>query len=248
MRKELVGKTALVTGGAGGLGLAIIKALAALGAEVSYTLRREESRAPALAALGATQAKALLCDITQRPRLREVMAQGFDIVINNAAVVEPIGRITDIRPEDFARAIEINLTAQFDIVQLALPAMLKKGGGTIVNISSGAAHAPKEGWAAYCISKAGLAMLTQSIHHEYGAQGIRSFGIAPGVVDTEMQAKIRASGINPVSRLPREALSPPAEPAQVIAWLCTAAADDLIGQELTVRDEALRHRAGLASA
>ena len=106
----------------------------------------------------------------------------------------------------------------------------------IVNVSSGAAHRPQEGWAAYCAGKAGLAMLTKCTHLEYGAQGVRVYGFAPGVVDTAMQGAIRASGINPVSTLRREDLAPTDQPAKAIAWLCTQAAAGLAGQELDIRD------------
>lgn len=240
--QQLFGKSAFVTGGAGGIGLATVEALSALGAKVTFTARSAESLARAR--LRVKSANGVLCDITDRDRLTEVMAQGFDILINNAAVVEPIGRITELDRDDFAHSLRVNITAQFEASQLALPYMIAKRGGTIVNISSGAAHKPKEGWAAYCIGKAGLAMLTKSIDHEYREEGIRCFGIAPGVVDTEMQVKIRASGINPVSRIPRHELSPSHEPARAIAWLCTKAADPLIGQELDIRDPDLRKAIG----
>jgi NAD(P)-dependent dehydrogenase (short-subunit alcohol dehydrogenase family) len=123
--------------------------------------------------------------------------------------------------------------------------MLARGAGTIVNVSSGAAHRPQEGWSAYCAGKAGMAMLTKSVHLEYGAQGIRCFGIAPGVVDTQMQAAIRASGLNPVSKIPRADLAPADQPGRAIAWLCTGAADPLIGAELDIRDPDLRAAVGL---
>src|SRR5690606_15700892 len=119
--------------------------------------------------------------------------------------------------------------------------------GTIVNLSSGAAHRPMEGWSAYCAGKAGLAMVTQSLALEYGARGIRAFGFAPGVVDTDMQGEIRASGINPVSKLPRENLARGDDPARAIAYLCSAAAADLAGGELDMRDASCRARAGLAT-
>ena len=166
-------------------------------------------------------------------------------MINNAAVIGPIGRILDISAEDWAQSIDINLTAAFHATQCALGHMVAQGGGTIVNISSGAAHRPQEGWSAYCAGKAGLAMLTRSVHMEYADHGIRIFGFAPGVVDTDMQVAIRASGINPVSKLSRASLAPASEPAQAIAWLCTPAADALAGQELDVRAPDLRSAAGL---
>jgi NAD(P)-dependent dehydrogenase (short-subunit alcohol dehydrogenase family) len=80
---------------------------------------------------------------------------------------------------------------------------------------------------------------------EFGALGVRVFGFAPGVVDTGMQGLIRASGINPVSQLPRETLAPADQPARAIVWLCTPAADALAGKEIDVRDPGLRAAAGL---
>ncbi|MFE3835786.1 SDR family NAD(P)-dependent oxidoreductase [Pseudogemmobacter sonorensis] len=248
MPSPLLGQRALVTGGARGIGLAAVRALAALGAEVTFTARTPESRDAALREIGAEAAdrvSGVICDITDRARLAEAIAPGFDVLVNNAAVVTPIGRITDLSTEAFAQAIETNLIAQFDAIRLALPAMLSRGRGTIINISSGAGHRPQEGWSAYCAGKAGLAMLTRSVHLEYGADGIRVFGIAPGVVDTGMQGVIRASGINPVSQLPRSALAPAEQPGQAVAWLCTPAADALLGQELDIRAPDLREAVGL---
>ena len=244
MSQILSGRTALVTGGAGGIGRATSRALAEMGAEVTFTARSAESLTATEEALEG-MAKGVICDITDRARLAKVLAPGFDILINNAATIAPIGRITDLDPQAFSASIETNLTAQFDAIRLALPAMVARGAGTIVNVSSGAAHRPQEGWSAYCAGKAGMAMLTKSVHLEYGAQGIRTFGIAPGVVDTAMQAAIRASGINPVSRLSRDDLAPPEHPGQAIAWLCTPDANALIGQELDIRDPNLRDAVGL---
>ncbi len=242
--QPLSGRSALVTGGAGGIGLAASAALAALGARVIFTARSAESLAAAEEKLAGV-ATGVLCDITDRARLAEVIAPGFDILVNNAATIAPIGRIADLDPEAFSASIETNLTAQFDAIRLCLPAMLARGQGSIVNLSSGAAHRPQEGWAAYCAGKAGLAMVTRSLALEYGARGIRAFGFSPGVVDTDMQGVIRASGINPVSQLPRENLGSVDGPARAIAYLCSAAADDLAGQELDIREADFRARAGL---
>ena len=115
----------------------------------------------------------------------------------------------------------------------------------IVNVSSGAAHHALEGWSSYCAAKAGVASLTRSVALEAGDAGIRVYGFGPGTVDTEMQAVIRTSGVNPVSQMTRSQHAPPSVPAQVIAWLCTEDAADLAGEELSIRDEALRRRAGL---
>ena len=240
----LAGKTALVTGGNRGIGLAVVRALALAGASVHFTARSAANIAAAQRALGPIVATGHHADMTDRLAMTTLFETRFDILINNAGIIGPIGRILDVSVEDWARNIDTNLTAAFHTTQLAL-AQMARTGGTIVNVSSGAAHRPQEGWSAYCAGKAGLAMLTRSVHLEYGAQGVRVFGFAPGVVDTDMQGTIRASGINPVSQLPRNSLAPAAEPAQAIAWLCTPAADPLAGQELDVRDPDLRAAARL---
>ena len=242
----LSGKTALVTGGNRGIGLATVRALALAGARVHFTARSAANIAAAQRELGEVPATGHLANMTDRIAMATLLDQPFDILVNNAAVIAPIGRILDISAEDWAASIDINLTSAFHATQRALARMVANGGGTIVNISSGAAHRPQEGWSAYCAGKAGLAMLTRSVHLEYAAQGIRIFGFAPGVVDTDMQVSIRASGINPVSQLPRESLAPAHEPARAIAWLCTPAADPLCGQELDVRAPDLRVAVGLS--
>ncbi|MCX7889334.1 MAG: SDR family oxidoreductase [Rhodobacteraceae bacterium] len=245
----LAGRTALVTGGSRGIGLAAVRALAAAGARVTFTGRDGAAVAAALEGQGsaAGTVEGRVCDVTDRAGMERLAGTGggFDILINNAGIIGPIGRIAEVAVADWARNIEVNLIAAFHAAQLAIRGMLQKGGGVIVNLSSGAAHRPLEGWSAYCAGKAGLAMLTRQIHEEYGGQGIRVFGFAPGVVDTDMQGAIRASGINPVSRIPRENLRPADEPGRAIAWLCTPAAAGLAGQELDIRDPALRAAVGL---
>jgi NAD(P)-dependent dehydrogenase (short-subunit alcohol dehydrogenase family) len=241
----LLGKAALVTGGNRGIGLATVRALADAGATVHFTARSAATMAEAQRALGPGIATGHVADMTDRPAMTTLCDQGFDILINNAATIAPIGRMLEVSVEDWARNIEVNLVAAFHATQLALRHMVATGGGTIINISSGAAHRPQEGWSAYCAGKAGLAMLTRSTHMEYAAQGIRVFGFAPGVVDTDMQVAIRASGINPVSQIPRASLAPADQPAKAIAWLCTNAADRFAGQELDIRAPDLRAAVGL---
>lgn len=239
MMADLQGKRALVTGGNRGIGLAIVQALLAAGAEVTFTTRKAEGLDAAPGAEG------VICDITSESAVRGLVSRGFDIVVNNAAMIGPIGHVADVSARDWAENITTNLTGAFQVAQAALRGMQARGGGVIVNLSSGAARNFYEGWSAYCAGKAGLAMLTRAIHAEYAASGIRVYGFAPGVVDTGMQGEIRASGMNPVSQIPREALAPPQEAAQAAVWLCTSAAADLAGREVDVRDPALRQACGL---
>ena len=149
------------------------------------------------------------------------------------------------RAAAWARNLQINLVGAYNVVRAVLDGMMTAGGGTIVNVSSGAAHRPLEGWSAYCAGKAGLAMVTRSIALETAGKGIRIFGFSPGTIDTDMQVTIRASGINPVSRIPRGDLAPVEHAVRGLLYLCDRASDDLIGQDVSIRDEAVRARVGL---
>jgi NAD(P)-dependent dehydrogenase (short-subunit alcohol dehydrogenase family) len=241
---DLTGKSALVTGGNRGIGAAAVMALAAAGARVTFTARSAASLAQGPAGDGIA---GVVADATDRAATVALLTQGFDIVVNNAGVITPIGHIDQVSIDDWAQNIQVNLIGAFHVTQQAIvhrPAT----GVTVVHLSSGAARSAMEGWSAYCAGKAGLAMLTRSVHLEFGAQGVRVFGFAPGVVDTDMQGSIRASGLNPVSQIPRATLAPAEVPAHAIAWLCTAEADAYAGQEVDVRNPEFRAACGLPVA
>jgi NAD(P)-dependent dehydrogenase (short-subunit alcohol dehydrogenase family) len=249
MPKFLEGEIAIVTGGARGIGAVTAVALAEAGARVIVTARRQ-SDAEAIAEQ-IEGGVALPCDVSDPIAIewlvREVERRlsAPTILINNAGVIGPIGRLDTVDPLAFAANINATLTGAALMARAVLPGMLAKGRGTIVNLSSGAARHPLEGWTAYCAAKAGLAMVTQMLALEYAALGIRVFGFAPGVVDTGMQSEIRASGINPVSQLARSALADPALPAKVIALLCGPAGNSFAGKEIDIRDAELRAACGL---
>lgn len=246
---SLTGQTALVTGAGKGLGAAIANALARRGAHVVVTARTSESASRVVDAINAHggAASAAVLDVAgPAASIDRILADSqIDILVNNAGAIQPIARLADTDPETWARTIRINLIGAYRLVRAVLPGQIAAGGGRIINISTGAAQQALEGWSAYCASKAGLAMLTETIHCDHAGDNIRSFGLAPGLVDTDMQATIRASGINPISRLDRSALTPPDDPALVVAYLAGGDADDLSGRELDVRDPELRRRAGL---
>ena len=249
---SLQGKVSLVMGASVGLGAAIAEALASRGAAVALAARRRDAVDALAATISASggQAIGLTCDVSNPEAVKAAVAATIakfgciDHLINNAGVVEPIGRFLDTDPATWAALMDINVNGAMYACHAALPHILARR-GVIVNISSGAGHRPLEGWSAYCTSKAALVMLTRALALEYEPQGLRIYGFAPGTVLTAMQHKIRASGINPVSQLPIEALQPAELPARIVAWLCTEDAANMPSGENNIRDDDLRRRAGV---
>ncbi|MBM3622890.1 MAG: SDR family oxidoreductase [Alphaproteobacteria bacterium] len=250
---RLDGKTALITGAGRGLGEGVARSMAAQGAGVML-IARDDAAVQAVAreiVASGGKAEAMACDVSDLAAVERAVAAtrqklgGLDILVNNAGVIEPIAELASSDPKAWARNIEINLIGAYYVVRAVIEGMLKAGGGTIVNVSSGAAYRPLEGWSAYCSGKAGLAMMTRAIALETQGKGIRIFGFSPGTIDTEMQVKIRASGMNMISQIPRGNLAPVEHAVRGLLYLCDPAADDLIGQDASTRDEAFRKRAGL---
>ena len=207
---SLTGKVILVTGASRGIGAAAAAALARAGATVMLTARNGTLAADVAQGIIAAggRASAATCDVSDYASVEALIGETesrfgpVDALINNAGVIEPIAAIADSDPAVWARNIEINLTGAYNPIRALLPRMIKAGGGTIVNVSSGAAMRPLDGWSAYCAGKAGLAMLTRAIMLENTANGIRVFGFQPGTTDTDMQVTIRASGIKMISKIP----------------------------------------------
>ncbi|MBN2907458.1 MAG: SDR family oxidoreductase [Rhodobacteraceae bacterium] len=247
---DMTGKSVLITGASRGIGAAAARAFADAGAHVALAARSQEAITTIAREIGP-KAIALPCDVADFGAVSDavravVKAFGqIDVLVNNAAVVEPIARLQDADPADWGAAMDINLRGVFHGMRAAMPVMSAMGGGTILTISSGAAHNPLEGWSAYCTSKAGAAMLTRCAHLEGHEQGIRALGLSPGTVATDMQRQIKQSGVNPVSRLDWSEHVPPAWPARALVWMCTEDADEFLGQEVSLRERAIRRRVGL---
>lgn len=249
---NLGGKTAFVTGASRGLGEMTARALASAGAHVVIAARSSEKIAHVAQDIMAAggKAKALTCDVSNYAAVASAVDECIgtfgrvDILVNNAGVIEPIARIADSDPVEWARSIGINLIGAYNVVRAVLPHMLSSHSGTILNISSGAAYRVLDGWSAYCSGKAGLAMLTNGLVLETQGKGIRAFGFSPGTIDTDMQAVIRASGMNAISRIPRSELLPVADAVRGLLYLCTDG-DDLIGKDVSMRNESFRKRIGL---
>ena len=248
--KALSGQTVLITGASRGIGAAAAREFAHSGANVVLFARDQASMETIAAEIGK-QALAIAGDISvfsDVEKAIETSVQTFgklDVLINNAAALEPISHLADANPEVWDKLIDINIKGVFYANRCALPIMLKNGGGTIITVSSGAAHNPIEAWSAYCTSKAGAAMLTSCTDHENRHQGIRAMGLSPGTVATQMQRDIKASGMNPVSRLDWSDHIPPEWPAKALVWMCGSEADEFVGKEINLREDYIRQAVGL---
>lgn len=247
---SMEGKTVLITGASRGIGAEAARAFAKQGANLVLAARGEK-QVQALADEIGSGARAIRCDVARWSDVKSAVDLavsefgGLDVLIGNAGAVEPIAHLAESDPESWGHIIDINLKGIYYGVRAALPVMLAAGGGSIINISSGAAHSPVEAWSHYCASKAGAAMVTASVHKEYGNQGIRAMGLSPGTVATQMQKEIKASGINPVSRLEWTDHIPPEWVAQCCIWMSTAQADGYVGEEISLRDEKIRRAIGI---
>ncbi|NDR58551.1 SDR family oxidoreductase [Aliiruegeria sabulilitoris] len=247
---DMTGKVVLITGASRGIGAAAARVFARAGAKVALVSRSRDELATLAGDIGEA-ALAIPCEISRYWEVEaavQATASTFgrvDVLINNAGVIDPIVHLADADPESWGQAIDVNLKGVFYGMRAVLPVMLSQGGGTVITISSGAAHGPVEAWSGYCASKAGAAMLTRSLDKEYAQAGIRAMGLSPGTVATEMQRVIKKSGINPVSKLDWNDHIPPEWPAEALLWMCGVDADEFIGQEISLRDEAIRRRVGV---
>jgi NAD(P)-dependent dehydrogenase (short-subunit alcohol dehydrogenase family) len=247
---QMSAKVIVITGASKGIGAAAARTFADAGAKVAL-LARDDRALGALARDIGPQAMALPCDITRYADVADaaratLSAFGrIDVLVNNAGVIGPMTRMANADPDDWGRAIDVNLKGVFHGMRAVLPFMLDQGGGTVLTVSSGAAHRPTDGWSAYCASKAGAAMLTRSLHQEYAEAGIRAMGLSPGTVATDMQRTIKESGIGPIAALDWSVHIPADWPARALVWMCSPDADAFLGEEISLRDPDMRARVGL---
>lgn len=239
-----------ITGASRGIGEAAARVFAKDGWRVALLARSVEDVTRIAAEIGP-MALAFACDVADatatQAAIARVLAWGgsLDALVNNAGMIDPIARLADADPAEFARSVSVNLTGVFNGMRAAIPPMLAQGSGTIITVSSGAAHNPMEGWGAYCGAKAGAAMLTRVAHLEEAASGLRIMGLSPGTVATDMQVRIKASGVNPVSQLDPAVHIPADWPARALLWMCGPGGDAHLGKEVSLRDDAIRRAVGL---
>jgi dihydroanticapsin dehydrogenase len=190
MSMRLKGKRALVTGGASGIGFAVVERFLEEGAAVVFGDINVGGSKAAEEKFGG-KAKGVAGDVSKSADAQRIVAEaakhlgGLDIVINNAGV-DVVGTVADISEDDWERQIAINLGGVFRISKYSIPELIKAGGGSIVNIGSTAAFLGYTGLAAYGASKGAVVQLTRNIAADYAKHNIRANSVNPGVVDTPL--------------------------------------------------------------
>lgn len=192
---RLSGKVAVVTGAAKGQGESVARVFAAEGAKVAMLdVLDEVGRAAAerICSAGGT-ARYFHCDVSQESEVAATIESaagayaGLDVLYNNAAIIAYGRKIGDLPVEDWDRTIAVNLRGPFLCAKHALPHLIHRGGGAIINVSShGAFQASPIGVADYAVAKGGLVTLTYYLASEYGAQNVRANCLAPGPVPTDL--------------------------------------------------------------
>jgi NAD(P)-dependent dehydrogenase (short-subunit alcohol dehydrogenase family) len=185
---------AVITGASRGIGAGLATHFADRGLRLGLCGRKRPESPP-----GADAVRVALdvADAAAVDRLVDEVVARFgriDLWVNNAGVLDPIGPLADADPTALDRHVATNiLGVMHGTAAFARHVRSRPGGGSLVNVSSGAASAPYRGWAAYCASKAAVDMLTDVVGLEEVDSGLLAFAVAPGVVDTDMQALIRAT-------------------------------------------------------
>lgn len=195
---KLKSRLAIITGGGRGIGRAIALAFAREGANVAVAARTKEQVDGVAAEIKSecpVETLALVCDVSNLASIQQAFAsvtetfgQSPDIMVNNAGIAEsaPFGKTDDAL---WNRLLAINLTGTFHCTRAALPAMLERGWGRIINIASIAGKTGAPYIAAYAASKHGVLGMTRSLALEVAARGITVNAICPGYVDTEMTTR-----------------------------------------------------------
>jgi 7-alpha-hydroxysteroid dehydrogenase len=224
------GRVCFVTGGATGIGLACAEAVVAGGGRVMLAARRRDVLEEAAAKFGQAAA-CVECDVTSDASVDAAVAAtverfGALHLAVNAAGMGMAGPVTAQSTEAFAMTIDTNLTGVMRCVRAEAGAMKTAGGGSIVNISSIAAVLTHPWMSAYCVSKAGVNMLTRCAADELGADGIRVNAIMPGLVATDLAAPLTTSEEATAEYLRLMPLARIGEPVDVGAMVAFLLSDD----------------------
>lgn len=242
LERDFDGRTALVTGGAGGIGLAIARQLAASGARVALLDLERQALDVAAASLAEPRHHlALAVDVTRPEGVEQAVATvleatgRIDILVNSAgvALLEPAGEISEAAWE---RTLAVNLTAPLLLAQAVAPAMRRQRHGRIINLASQASVVALRRHAAYCASKAGLVGLTRVLALEWASDGITVNAISPTVVDTPLGRKAWAGQVGEAMRalIPTGRFAQPEEVARLAVFLAGTHAGMLTGENIVI--------------
>ncbi len=228
---DLNGKTALVTGAAGGIGTAIVHRLQAQGVTVTGA---DQNDCTANHSITGDLMDAGFCD-TLPLRAADLMGK-LDIFVNNAGIITR-GPITDATDDDFIRTMAINVEAPFRLCRAAIPIMANAGGGAIVNVASCWGVHPGPNHPLYVMSKAAVASLTQCLGMDHAHQMIRVNAVCPNEVDTAMlRSGFAARGFDPDSAIadlnasvPLGRIAAPEDIADIVVFLASDQARYLCG-------------------
>ena len=233
--KELRGRTAIITGATSGIGRAIAEEFAEAGARLVLSGRNTEAGSALAAALGAH----FVAGDVATPALAEAAGGHYgalDILVNNAGITHR-GSVLETSDADWARVMDVNVTAVMRLSRAALRVMIGAGRGSIVNIASDFAVVAGRGEAAYCASKGAVLQLTRAMAADHGRQGVRVNAVCPGDIETPMLVEGIVSGGETVAEgLARKGAAFPlgrvgraGEVARVVAFLASDAASYVTG-------------------
>ncbi len=245
---SFAGSTAIVTGGASGIGLAISERLARDGAKVAVLDLDGDAAARAVTEIEREGGKAIACavDVSDRAQVDAAVARaraelGPVLVLVNGAGMDAFDRFVDIGIELWERVISVNLTGTFHCTQAALPDMIEAKWGRIVNISSSSAQTGAVLMAHYSASKGGMIALTKSLALELAPLGITVNTIPPGSIDTPMSRRAADAGrfgggtLDDVARhIPVRRIGLPEDIASACAYLVSDEAGYVTGQVIGV--------------
>jgi len=241
---DLQGKVACVTGGSRGIGRAISLALAAAGATVAFTYREQREAADAVVQqieAAGSRGLAVRADVRDRAAVRAAIATveatfgGLDILVNNAGINRPTD-FDQISDDDWDEVLAVNLKGPFICTQEALPALRRRGGGSIINISSVSGQYGGPRTAHYAASKAGLISLGQVVARFGAADHIRCNTVAAGMIASEMAASgLQAPAVQKLTGNILLARSgTPEEVAQAVVFLASDASSYITAQTINV--------------
>ncbi len=246
MDTQLAGKVALVTGASQGIGRAVAVALSREGASVGLLARNRSGLEETLEMIGPSRGLAVPCDVTDRAAVagavETIMAEwgGLDVVVNNAGQRQDRARIDELEAAEWARMIEVNLTSVFYVTRAAAPYLIAQRYGSVVNVASisGPFGIPRIG--AYAAAKAGIIGLTRTMAAEWSDFGVRVNTVAPGFIETPMNAWFREDPANAEQVAALEASVPlgrhgyAEEVAQAVMFLAGDTGSYITGQTLFV--------------